>query len=217
MADTSSLSDHYGDFVHGILVTLQISFAGFAIAVAVGTLLAVCRVCPLMPLRGLGTAYVEVLRNTPLLVLLFLIFFGLPEVGIKFGLMSSAIIGLGFYEAAFVCEAVRSGINTVAVGQAEAARALGLPGRRVLSAVVLPQALRAIVQPLGNLCIATILNSSLAAAIGNTDITGTANHVFTDVVKPIPIYVGAGVTYLALTLIVGLSTGLIERRVAVVR
>ena len=216
-AGGASLSDHYGDFVHGFLITLEISFVGFALALVIGTLLAIFRVSPLIPLRGFGTAYVEVLRNTPLLVLLLLIFFGLPEVGVKFGLLPSAIIGLGCYEAAFVCEAVRSGINTVPVGQAEAARAIGLPGRQVLSEVVLPQALRAVVQPLGSLAIAAVLNSSLAAAIGNTDITGTANHVFAQVVEPIPIYVGAGIAYLVLTLLIGQATGVIERRVAILR
>lgn len=212
-----SLSGHFGDFIHGFFVTVQISFEGFAIALVIGIVLAVFRVSPLLPLRGFGTAYVEVLRNTPLLVLLLLIFFGLPEVGVQFGLMSSAIIGLGVYEAAFVCEVVRSGINTVPVGQAEAARALGLSNTRVLSTVVMPQALRSVVQPLGTLCISTVLNSSLAAAIGNTDITGTANHVFSDVVAPIPIYVGSGIAYLVLNLAIGKAAGLIERRVAILR
>ncbi len=213
----SSLAAHTGDFLHGILVTLEISSVGFLLALIAGTLLAIFRVSPLLPLRGFGTAYVEVFRNTPLLVLLLLMFFGLPEVGVTFGLLSSAILGLGFYEAAFVCEAVRSGINTVPPGQVEAARAIGLRHWQVLLEVVLPQALRAVVQPLGNLAIAAVLNSSLAAAIGNTDITGTANHVFADVVEPIPIYVGAGLTYLALSLVIGQLTGVLERRLVIVR
>jgi glutamate transport system permease protein len=212
-----ALAGYTGDFVHGFLVTVQIGFVGFLVAVVVGLLIALCRVCPLVPLRNVGTTYVEVFRNTPLLVLLFLIFFGLPYVGIKFGLVASAIVGLGFYEAAFVCEVIRSGINTVPVGQAEAARAIGLNAGRVLGSIVLPQALRAVVQPMGNLFITTILNSSLAAAIGCTDITGTANHVFAEVVRPIPIYVGAGIAYFALTITIGLLTGVVERRTVIVR
>lgn len=213
----SSLSDHYGDFVHGFVVTVEISAAGFGIALVVGTVLALMRVSPVRPLRAAGTVYVEILRNTPLLVLLFLIYFGLPEVGVKFGQILSMIVGLGCYEAAFVCEAVRSGVNTVPVGQAEAARALGLRARQVIGDVVLPQALRAVVQPLGNVLIATVLNSSLAAAIGVTDISGTANHVDNAVVRPIPIFIGAGLAYLVLNLLVGQATGLLEQRVAMVR
>lgn len=217
MAHTSSLSDHTGDFVHGFLLTLQISFIAFGIALVLGTVLAVMRVSPLLPLRAFGTGYVETLRNTPLLVLLLLIVFGLPEIGITFGLVTSGVIGLGCYEAAFLCEAVRGGINTVPVGQAEAARALGLRGRQVLTTVVLPQAMRAVVQPIGQRLINLILNSSLVAAIGVTDITGVANHVDGEVVQPIPIYIGASIAYLVLTSLVSQVTGFVERRVAIVR
>jgi glutamate transport system permease protein len=212
-----ALGDYTDNFVHGILLTIEISAGAYAIALVVGVLIAVLRVSPVLPMRGFGTAYVEVLRNTPLLILIFIVFFGLPEVGVKFGLVTSGVLALGFYEAAFICESVRSGIFTVPVGQAEAARAVGLPGRQVLTTVVLPQALRTVVQPLGSLFQTLILNSSLVAAIGVTDITGTARHVEGFVVQPIPLFVGAGVAYLVLTLLVGQLTGLIERRVAVLR
>ena len=120
------LTDNLGFLLQGVLVTLELTLLGFVGAVLLGTLLAVCRVGPITPLRVIGTIYVEFFRNIPLLSLLVLFIFGLPDAGVTIPLFASAAICLALSSSAFVCEAMRGGINSVSVGQAEAARAIGL-------------------------------------------------------------------------------------------
>lgn len=172
------------------------------------------RVSPVTSMRAVGTLYVEVIRNVPLLVLLVLFIFGLPEVGVRYSLFTSAVICISGYEACYICEAVRAGINTIAVGQAEAARAIGLTFSQSLRHVILPQAFRSVVQPLGNVFIGLALNTSLAAAVGVVELTGAADRLDLAIVAPIPIFFGAGLAYVLLTLSAGSLTGVIERRVA---
>jgi glutamate transport system permease protein len=142
--------NHSGDLLDGFVVTLELTALAFIGALILGTLLAVCRVGPITPLRLVGSIYVEFFRNIPLLSLLILFVFGLPDIGITYSLFTSTAVCLALAAAAFVCEAMRAGINTVSVGQAEAARALGLPFTKCLRFVILPQAFRAMIQPLIN-------------------------------------------------------------------
>lgn len=208
---------YLAEFAGAFGLTIRISAFAFAMALVLGTIVALCRVGPIPPLRAVGTFYVEVVRNVPLLVLLILIVFALPEAGVKFNIENSAIIGLGMYEASYVCEAVRSGINSIPLGQAEAARAIGLPTRGVLSHVIVPQALRSVVQPLGNIAIATVLNSSLAAAVGVVELTGVANILSSESAHVIVLFIGDGAAYFALTLVIGYLTGRLDRKVAIRR
>src|SRR5699024_8879650 len=124
-----------------------------------GTLLGTFRVAPVPPLRWIGLAWVTTFRNCPLVVVLFMFAFGLPQLGLNGSYFWFGTIGLGCYTAAFVCEAVRSGINAVPTGQAEAARALGLTFGQTLATVILPQAWRTVIPPLGSVMIAMIKNS----------------------------------------------------------
>jgi glutamate transport system permease protein len=172
------------------------------------------RVSPIPPLRVVGAAYVELLRNTPLAVLFFLFFFGLPKVGIRYDPFPSSIVVLGAYTGAFMAETVRSGINTVAVGQAEAARALGLTFSQVLATVIMPQALRTVVAPISNIFIALIKNSAVAYTIAVVETTRVADNIANDTARPIPAFLGAAVAYLLLTVPSGLAFGALERRVA---
>lgn len=200
--------------LHGLGVTLELTVLSFVIAALAGTVLAVMRVGPVPSLRMLGTAYVEVIRNIPLLVLMILFVFGLPEIGVRYSLFTSAVICISGYEACYICEALRSGINTIAVGQAEAARAIGLTFGQTLRCVILPQAFRSVVQPIGNVFIGLALNTSLAAAIGVVELTGQADRLDLAIVRPIPLFFGAGLGYVLITLSAGMLTGVIERRVA---
>src|SRR3978361_2470130 len=123
---------HFGELLDGFVYTLELTALGFLGALVLGTVLAVFRVGPITPLRVVGTVYVEFFRNIPLLTFLILFVFGLPDVGLTVSLFGSAAICLAMTGAAYVCESVRSGINAVPVGQAEAARAIGLPFSKVL-------------------------------------------------------------------------------------
>jgi glutamate transport system permease protein len=212
-----ALFDNAGALLHGLLTTLEIAAIAGAGALVLGVLVAAARVSPVPVLRGVAFGYVQLFLNVPLLALLVLFVFALPDVGLLMPLATTVVVVLTIYEAAYVAEAVRSGVNTVALGQAEAARALGLTFLQSLRLVVLPQALRAVVQPLGNVLIALVMNTALAAAVGVVELTSATNKVNLVEAQPIPIFAGAGVLYMLLALVIGLLSGVVERRVAIVR
>ena len=194
------VSDNAGFLLGGLLVTMELTGLGFAGALLLGTVLAVFRVSPILPLRVVGAAYVGVLRNMPLLSLLVLVVFGLPDIGLTLSLFSSAALCLATFGAAFVCEAMRSGINTVAVGQAEAARSLGFTTAQTLRYVILPAAFRAMVQPLVNIFIGIALGSSLAAAVGVDELTNRTQVLNLQSAQAVLLFLVSGVVYLAIAL-----------------
>jgi glutamate transport system permease protein len=209
--------DNLDLYLEGIRLTVELTLGSFALALVVGTLTAAARVSPVPPLRAAATFYVETVRNTPLLVIFVLFYFALPKVGIEYSRFVSAIIVLALYTGTFVAETVRSGINSVAAGQAEAARSLGLTFPQTLGAVVLPQAFRTVVPPLGSVFIALIKNSSLALVIGVQELTFQADHLAHETARAIPVYLGAAVAYLLLALPSGWLVSVIERKVAIRR
>lgn len=211
------LTGHLAELWDGIQITLLITVIGFAGALVLGVLIAAARISPLSRLRAVGTAYVEAFQNIPLLVWLVIFVFALPVIGIIYSLITTAIVVMILYHAAPVAEAVRTGVNTVAVGQGEAARALGLSTMQTLRRVVMPQAVRAVVQPLGNIFIALTMNTALAAAVGVVELTAAANRVNLAEAQPIAVFVGSGLVYMAITLVVGLGAGVLERRAATKR
>lgn len=202
----------------GFLTTVSLSLWAGLLAFTLGTLLAAFRVSPFPPLSALGTFYVETFRNTPLTVVWFFSVFALPLVDVTLPFFLAGVVALGLYTAAFVCEAVRSGINAVATGQAEAARAIGLTFTQSLRLVVLPQAFRTVVPPLGNVWIAMVKNSSIGAAFAITELTAVATRLVN--VYPgdvIAIFAGSATGYLLITIPSGLMLGVVERRVVVLR
>jgi glutamate transport system permease protein len=212
-----ALLDNLAPLLQGLLTTLWMAALSAVGALVLGVVVTAMRVSPIPVLRGVAFAYVQLFLNVPLLALLVLFVFALPDAGLLMPLPMTAVVVLVIYEAAYVAEAVRSGVNTVALGQAEAARALGLTFRQTLRSVILPQALRAVVQPVGNVMIALVMNTSLFAAVGIVELTAAANKTNLVHAQPIPIFVGAGLTYMLLALLIGLGTGWLERRVAIVR
>jgi glutamate transport system permease protein len=209
--------DNLGRFVHGAVVTVELTLLSFAAAFTIGTIIAACRDSPVAPLRAAGTAYIEVIRNIPLAVQFVIFFFGFPKIGITYSPFVSSVIVLSVYTGAFIGETVRSGINTVDRGQVEAARSIGLTFGQVLRIVVLPQAIRSVVAPLGNLFIALTKNSSVAFSISVVELTGAATRLSFDTARPIPVFLGAAFVYLLMTLPSGWLFGIVERRVAVKR
>lgn len=159
--------------------TLALFLVSGTIALALGTLLVAMRVGPVAVLRHAAAVYVTLVRNTPLLIVLMFFAIAAPKIGINFqwlkvsigpfdftSFFGAAVTGLALYTSTFVCEALRSGVNAVPLGQAEAARAIGLPFTSVMSQVVLPQAVRASVPPLASTLIALVKNTSVAAVFG---------------------------------------------------
>lgn len=166
-----ALSDIWGVFADntdlfrvGFLNTIKLFVIGAIGSLLLGTFLAMLRVSPVPVLRATGTAYVTVLRNTPLTLVLFFFAFAYPLLDIvRISFFVAACVALTVYTAAFVCEVVRSGINTVNVGQAEASRALGFTFGQTLGSIVLPQAIRSVVPPLTSVQIALLKNTTIAA------------------------------------------------------
>ncbi len=215
-----ALYDNLDRLWAGFLTTLGMSLAAAVIATILGTILAAFRVAPIPPLRALGAVYVQLVRNTPLTAVFFVVIFGLPAVDITFqNFFIAAIVALSVYTAAFVCEVVRSGINSVSAGQAEAARALGLTFGQSLREVVLPQAFRTVVPPLGNLWIALVKNSALAGGgFAVADIAQLGAGLARDNPSQVlAIFGGIALAYMVITVPSGIAVGVIERRTAILR
>jgi len=206
-------------FAGGFLRSLGIAAWGAVGSLLLGTVLAIFRVSPVPVLRGFGTFYVNWLRNTPLAIVLFTMAFGIPTLGVNASYYVFGVVGLSLYTAAFVCEAVRSGISTVPAGQAEAARAIGLTFSQSLGLVILPQALRAVVPPLGNVLIAMIKNSAVVGGIG---VSGDLFAVFNRLTSAqglalLPTATGMAIGFLCITLPAAGLLALAERRLEVAR
>jgi glutamate transport system permease protein len=205
-------------FIDAFLTTLGLSLLAGLLALVLGTLLAAMRVSPIPPLRGLATFYVETFRNTPLTVVFFFIIFGLPQIDFVIAFFPGAVLSVGLYTAAFVCEALRSGINAVSPGQAEAARALGLTFGQSLREVVLPQAFRTVVPPLGNVLIAMVKNTSIAAGFSVSELSSLLPRlVNADAGDLTLVLIGVVLGYMVITLPSALAVNRIERRVAILR
>lgn len=160
----SVLTDNWDLFREGFWTTLRLFLVSGVLSLVIGTLLAAFRVSPVPALRGIGTGYVNILRNTPLTLVFAFLVFGAPKMNINLpSFFWSAVTALTIYTSAFICEVVRSGINTIPAGQTEAARAVGMTFLQVLTIVVLPQAFRAIVPPLMSVLIALLKNTTIAA------------------------------------------------------
>lgn len=200
--------------LEGFLNTVALTLLSFAGALVVGLVVAVLRIVPVPLLRGAGAVYVEVWRNIPLLAWLVLFVFGLPEVGVRMPLFWTAFTAIALYEAAFVAEAVRSGVNSVAAGQGEAARALGLSFRQSLRHVILPQAGKRVVQPLANIAIALTMATALAGVVGVVDMTRAAQRINLELAQPLLVFTGVGLCYLVLAAGIGFGARVLERRLA---
>ncbi len=206
-------------FWSGFLRSLGICLWAMIGSLVLGTLIAACRVSPVPALRAFGTAWVTTIRNCPLTVVLFFMAFGLPEVGVNASFYVFGVSALVIYTSAFVCEAVRSGINSVSAGQAEAARAIGLTFTQSLSQVVLPQALRSTVPPLGSVIIAMFKNSAVVGAFGvGRDLWSVyKNLTSAQGYDNLPVITGVALGYLAITIPAGLFLAYAERKVAIAR
>jgi glutamate transport system permease protein len=200
------------------LTTLSVSALAGLLALVLGTVLAAAKVSPVPPLRGLASFYVETFRNTPLTVVFFFLIFGLPEIDFVLDFFTGAWLALGLYTAAFVSEAVRSGINAISTGQAEASRAIGLTFGQSLREVVLPQAFRTVVPPLGNVFIAMVKNSSIAAGFAISELSSLLSRlVNANAGQLTAILLGIVIAYMLITLPLAFAVNRLERRVAILR
>jgi polar amino acid transport system permease protein len=198
---------HFGDIwdardelLDGLLVTLRLSALSMVLSLLLAILGALARTGGPKPLRLLVAAYVELVRNTPFLVQVLFIFFGLPALGVRLEADTCALIALTLNGSAYAIEIVRAGIESVGHGQVEAARALGLHTLQAFRLVVLPQALRVVVPPLGSQFILLMLNSSVVSVISANELTGAAQDIQGRTFRSFEAYIVAAAIYLVLSL-----------------
>jgi glutamate transport system permease protein len=221
--------DNQATIFEAFWTTIQLTVFSAIVALVLGTLLAAMRLSPVPVLNWIGTSYVNVIRNTPLTLIILFCSFGLSQtLGITLVNSQSltsiedsnfrlAVLGLSVYTAAFVCETVRSGVNTVPLGQAEAARSLGLTFGQNLRIILLPQAFRAVIIPLGSVLIALTKNTTIASAIGVAEAALRMQELIENRAAVLVIGVIFGAGFVVLTLPLGLFFGWLGKRLAVAR
>jgi His/Glu/Gln/Arg/opine family amino acid ABC transporter permease subunit len=220
MGSVSSLLADYGPaFGQALLLTWKLTAVSFVAGFVLGTVVTVLRLLPLRPLRFVLTVYVEIFRNIPSVALLIFIVFALPDLNVLIDYEPSVILTLALVCSAFTADYLRTGINTVAGGQAEAALSLGLRPIRVITAVVLPQALRAVVQPMTSLLIALMLSTSLASQVPypGRELTALVAKIANDSAAGMSAFAVAAAMYLASGLLIAWAGATLEKKVRILR
>ncbi len=213
------LTDHFSEFSTGFWVTVRIVAVSFLIAMGVGTLVATLRIAPVKALNWIGGVFVEIFRNTPLLVLLFISYAGLRRAGLPINAWVAGVASLGLYTSAYVAEALRSGVFAVGKGQIDASLSLGLDYPRTLRYVILPQAIRTVIPHLGSLTIAMIKNSAIigVSLLALEDLLHQARLVNSRTFQTDEVFFWAAVGYLILTGLATLAVRRLEVRYAIHR
>ena len=223
------LNEYRGQIIEAFWITTQLTILSALGALILGTVVAAMRLAPVPTLNWLGTAYVNVLRNTPLTLVILFCSFGLAQtLGVTLADPTSptsirdsnfrlAVLGLTLYTAAFVCETVRAGVNTVPLGQAEAARSLGFTFGQNMRIILLPQAFRAVIIPLGSVLIALTKNTTIASVIGVAEAALLMKEMIENTAALLVVGAIFAVGFVVLTLPLGLLFGWLGRRLAVAR
>lgn len=210
----SFLLPHVGEFIQSMRFTAGLVVLGGIGALILGSMLAIMYASPIRTARMVASAYVLVFRNIPIPVQMVLFVFGFPLLGVQFPLFPSAVIVLIAYHASFVCETLRSGLNTVAAGELEASRSLGFAPLDTMRHLVLPQAFAAVVQPMGNVLILLVKNSSVAAIVGIAEMTFTADKIAIEEVQAFVVLGAATLFYVVICIALKRLVSSLERRVA---
>jgi glutamate transport system permease protein len=228
----NAVFSNFDDYLTAFALTIGLFVVSGIGALIWGTILAVFRVGPVSILNKAAAVYVTLFRNTPLLMIFVFMAIAMPVLGYNFKFVEDVEIGgwnvsafffrsclaLTLYTSAFVCEALRSGVNAVPVGQAEAGRAIGLTFGQSMREIVLPQAMRAVIPPMTSVLIALLKNTSVAAAFGMAEATATM-RIFTNnnADQRIGIFLAFAIGYIILVEVISLSSYLVERKVKVAR
>jgi polar amino acid transport system permease protein len=200
-----------GPLLNGLLVTLHIAAISAVITLAVGLITALLRMSPSWAARGLATLYLEVVRNTPILVQIYIFYFVLaPILGI--GRFAVGVMALSFFEATLAAEVIRGSIQAVPRGQVEAGRAMGLRGHQVLRLIVLPQALPLMLPPLTGVLINLVKHSAIVSVIAIADMATEARNLISDTLMSFEIWLTVAAVYLAITLCLSATAQWLEYR-----
>jgi His/Glu/Gln/Arg/opine family amino acid ABC transporter permease subunit len=198
--DWSVVRDYLPAMMQGLLVTLEVSAISELVGIALGLVVALCRLSSFGPLRYFAIAYIDFLRGIPVLVMLLWVYYGFSILfGLNLSQMQAGVIGLGSSYSAYIAEIFRSGIQAIPTGQREAGRTLGLARWQIMGYVVLPQAVRIIIPPLGNTAISMLKDSSLVAIIAVSDLMRQTMVAASETFRPFELYAAAAIIYYLLT------------------
>ncbi|SFA77750.1 MULTISPECIES: amino acid ABC transporter permease [unclassified Bacillus (in: firmicutes)] len=212
--DFSILTDNLDLYLEGFKYTVIASFIALVSSFILGIVIAVMRIAPIKMLNWVGTAFVEFVRNIPVLIITFFFYFGLSSVGVEFDGLTAGTIALAIYTAAFIAEAIRAGILAVPKGQMEAARSSGLTYNQAMKLIILPQAIKIVIPPLGNQFINLVKNSSILGVIAGLDLMYQADLISSRSFVTFDVYIFVALFYLILTIPLSLGVGYLERRLA---
>jgi polar amino acid transport system permease protein len=202
--------------VDGLWATVSLSVAAMAVSLALGLAVALAGFAQWRALRWFNRVWVELFRAVPILVMILWVFYGLPVVlDIRVGIFAAAVLAIAVCDSAFEAEILRGGIQSIERGQHEAAQALGLSGWQRYRFVVLPQAIRRVLPPIGNQLVYVVKMSSLASVIGLPELTRKANELVVTVFRPLEIYTVLILCYLVLVIAISAGVRWLERRLAV--
>lgn len=208
------LEKYWPMYMEGFLHTLEASVIALIGSLILGTLVAVMRICPIRPLSALGAAYVEFIRNIPLLLIVFLFFLGPSSLGFPLSGFAAGTLGLTVYTSSFIAEAIRAGILAVPAGQTEAARSSGLTYAQTMRYIVLPQATKIVIPPLGNQFLNLVKNSSVLSVVAGLDLMYYADLISTKSFVTFSVYIFVALFYLLLTIPLSFGVAYLERRMA---
>ena len=207
MIDFSVFANYWDLYLEGFRNTIIASLIALVGSFILGAIIAVFRIAPILPLNWFGTAYVEFIRNIPLILIVFFFFYG-----VKLGGFTAGTLGLMIYTASFIAEAIRAGIQSVPKGQYEAARSSGLTYVQTMRFIILPQAIKIVIPPLGNQFINLVKNSSILGVIAGLDMMYYADLISSRSFKVFSVYIFVALFYLAITIPLSLTVNSIEKR-----
>jgi putative glutamine transport system permease protein len=214
MLDFSIIVDHWDMYMQGLGHTVKASLLALLGSLLIGIVIAVFRIAPVRPLNWFGAAYVEFIRNIPLILVVFVFFFGFPALGVRLDSFTAGTLGLTVYTAAFIAEVIRAGILSVPKGQMEAARSSGLTYLQTMRYIILPQAIKIVIPPLGNQFINLVKNSSILGVIAGLDLMYFGDLISSETFVTFDVYIFVAMFYLVLTVPLSLGVGFLERRLA---
>lgn len=216
----SELLSQFGDkYLLALLTTWELTVLSFLLAFVIGVAVTVLRVCPIKPLQMAGDFYVQIFRNIPGAALLIVLVYALPYLNIVWSYYTCVLIATTLIPSAFCSEYLMAGMNTIAVGQIEAARSLGMNFSKTVKNVVLPQALRSSVLQMTNLLVATMLTTALASQVplNPTDLTGIVSYINTHAVGGITAFLISALLYCGIAVVIGQLGSWIDRKVRILR
>lgn len=216
----SVLINEYGDrYVKALLMTWKLTALSFAAAFVIGIVITVFRVSPVKPLRKAAEIYVQLFRNIPGAALLIVLVYALPYLDIVWSYFTCVLLATTLIPSAFCSEYLMTGINTIGIGQIEAARSLGLRFHQMIWRIVIPQALRSSVLPMTNLLVATMLTTALASQVPlkPTDLTGIVSYINTHAVGGVTAFLISAVLYCITAVVIGSVGSFIDRKVRILR